>query len=79
MRGGSFSGRQMRSPLPVHRARPSESCTSGRQSVAVPLAVSENQYIDVAGAMPKRSMSLRRKMAVSMSITTPFVRCMTKR
>ena len=31
-RRGLFSGRQMRSPLPVHSARPSESWTSGRQS-----------------------------------------------
>ena len=41
----------------VHIERPSESCTSGRQSTAVGFFVSENQYIDVRGAMPKRAMS----------------------
>ena len=54
MCGGLLSGRQSRSPLPVHIARPSESWTSGRQSIAVSFLVSENQYIEVSGAMPKR-------------------------
>src|SRR3546814_5943769 len=47
VRGGLLSGRQMRSPSPFHIARPSESWTSGRQSTAVCLRVSENQNIDV--------------------------------
>ena len=54
MRGGLLSGRHRRSPLPDHIDRPSESCTSGRQSIAVCFLVSEYQYIDVSGAMPKR-------------------------
>ena len=54
IRGGSFNGRQSRSPLPDHISSPSESCTSGRQSIAVGFAVSEYQYIEVKGAMPKR-------------------------
>ena len=74
MRGGLLSGRQMRSPVPVHSASPSESCTSGRQSAALGLAVSENQYIEVSGARPSRAMSLRRNSACSISITTPLPR-----
>ena len=61
----------MRSPVPVHIASPSESCTSGRQSMAVGFSVSENQYIEVSGAMP----SARRRgagTAASMSIITPL-------
>ena len=54
IRGGLLSGRQSRSPLPDHISSPSESCTSGRQSMAVSFLVSEYQYIEVKGAMPKR-------------------------
>ena len=80
VRGGLLSGRQMRSPVPVHIARPSESCTSGRQSIAVGFAVSEYQYIEVSGAMPKRATSLRRKNRCSISITTACrCGCITKR
>jgi hypothetical protein len=57
IRGGLLSGRQMRSPAPVQSARPSESWISGRQSIAVGFAVSEYQYIEVRGAMPRRSTS----------------------
>ena len=77
--GGLLSGRQMRSPAPVHIARPSESCTSGRQSIAVAFIVSENQYIEVSGAMPKRDDVLCAvKMRASMSITTPLPRVIRK-
>src|SRR5260370_40799551 len=66
--GGLFNGRQMRSPAPVHRASPSESCTSGRQSTAVGLIVSENQYIELMGAIPQRLISVRRNHLLSTSI-----------
>ena len=68
MRGGLLSGRHSRSPLPVHIARPSESCTSGRQSIAVSFFVSEYQYIEVSGAMPKRETCARVNSVDSMSI-----------
>jgi hypothetical protein len=46
----------------------------GRQSTAVDLSVSENQYMDVSGAMPRRATSRRRKSAQSISISTaPFL------
>src|SRR5258707_14275685 len=67
---GLFNGRQMRSPAPVHRASPSESCTSGRQSTAVGLIVSENQDIELIGGIPKRLISLRRKTVAPTSIQT---------
>ena len=54
IRGGLLSGRQMRSPVPVHMARPSESWISGRQSMAVVFDFSEYQYMEVSGAMPRR-------------------------
>ena len=73
IRDGLFSGRQMCSPLPVQIARPSESWISGRQSTAVGFAVSEYQNIEVSGAMPSRSIGLRRNSAASMSMTTPLV------
>ena len=69
----------MRSPLPVHMARPSESWISGRQSMAVFLDFSEYQYIDVSGAMPSRLTSWRMKIVLSISMITDFARCMTKR
>ncbi len=57
---GLNSGRQMRSPPPVHIASPSLSWISGRQSVAVSGGrPSPYQYMLVSGAMPSRSMSLR--------------------
>src|SRR5260221_13466255 len=55
---GLFNGRQMRSPAPVHRASPSESCTSGRQSTAVGLDVLGNQYMQIIGAVPKGMVTL---------------------
>ena len=55
MCAGLLSGRQMCSPLPVHIARPSESWTSGRQSMPARFTVSEYQYIVVSGARPSRS------------------------
>src|SRR5260370_37025613 len=67
---GLFNGRQMRSPAPVHRASPSESCTSGRQSTAVGFIVSENQYIELMGAVPKRLISLRRNTVAPSSLQT---------
>ncbi len=79
VRGGLFSGRSARSPAPVQSARPSESWTSGRQSTAVALAFSEYQYIEVSGAMPSRSTSLRRWISLSISIVTPLPRCIRKR
>jgi hypothetical protein len=60
VRGGLLSGRQIRSPPPVHMASPSESWTSGRQSTAPGFAFSEYQYIEVSGAMPNRLTSRRR-------------------
>jgi hypothetical protein len=45
----------------------------------VSFLVSENQYIEVSGAMPKRVTWARVKSAASMSITTPLVRAMRKR
>ena len=79
MRGGLLSGRHRRSPLPDHIARPSKSWTSGRQSIAVSFLVSENQYIEVKGAMPKRVTWARVNIAASISITTPLARVMRKR
>ena len=76
---GLFSGRQMRSPAPFHIVSPSESCTSGRQSMAVGLTVSEYQYIDVSGASPSRATSLRRNSRASMSMITAASRFITKR
>jgi hypothetical protein len=50
----------MISPLPVCISRPSESCTSGRQSLARNrLIPSEYQSIEVSGAMPNRSTERR--------------------
>src|SRR5258708_17892877 len=69
---GLFNGRQMRSPAPVHRASPSESCTSGRQSTAVWFIFSENQYIQLIGAIPKRLISFRRNNLAPTSIQNPF-------
>ena len=69
----------MRSPLPFHIARPSESCTSGRQSTPAGLVVSEYQYIDVSGTSPSRAMSRRRNSVLSMSITTALPRRIVKR
>src|SRR3546814_3463654 len=51
---GLLSGRQSRSPAPVQSASPSESWTSGRQSTRYGRLPSENQYIDVSGARPRR-------------------------
>ena len=79
MRGGLLSGRHSRSPLPDHIDRPSESCTSGRQSIAVCFFVSEYQYIDVSGAMPKRETAARTNRVDSMSIVTPLPRLSAKR
>jgi len=79
MRGGLFSGRHSRSPLPDHIAKPSESWTSGRQSIAVSFLVSEYQYIEVSGAMPKRETWARVNRAVWMSITTPLARVIKNR
>ena len=45
---------------PIHMARPSESWTSGRQSIPVSFLVSENQYIVVNGARPNLATSARR-------------------
>ena len=79
MRGGLLSGRHSRSPLPDHIARPSESWTSGRQSIAVSFLVSENQYIEVSGAMPKRETWARVNIVAWMSITTPLARVIRNR
>ena len=79
IRGGLLSGRQMRSPLPVHSASPSESWISGRQSTAVAFAFSEYQYIEVRGAMPRRLTSWRMKTLLSMSMTIAAARCITNR
>jgi hypothetical protein len=78
-RGGLLRGRQMRSPAPVHSASPSESWISGRQSIAVLFAFSEYQYMEVSGAMPRRSMSSRRYSAFSTSMMTALARRMVKR
>ena len=58
---------------------PSESCTSGRQSIAVSFLVSENQYIEVSGAMPKRETAARVNSVASMSMMTPLPRCIRNR
>ena len=80
IRGGLLSGRQMRSPAPVHIARPSESWTSGRQSIAVGFAVSEYQYIEVSGAMPRRGDVLAQEERLSRRPSPPpRSRRMTKR
>ena len=57
--GGSISGRQMRSPLPVHSASPSLSWISGRQSGEQGCSFSPYQYMLVIGAMPNCAISLR--------------------
>ncbi|GBH11138.1 Multidrug efflux pump subunit AcrA [Pseudomonas syringae pv. actinidiae] len=77
--GGLFSGRHIRSPVPVQIASPSESWTSGRQSTAVFFTCSLNQYIELIGARPNLCTSLRMNSAASTSMTTPLPRCMTKR
>jgi hypothetical protein len=79
IRGGLLRGRQMRSPLPVHRAKPSESWISGRQSTAVVLAFSEYQYMEVRGAIPRRPTSWRRNTAASISMMTAAARFMSNR
>ena len=73
-RVGSLRGRKTRSPLPFQSAKPSESCTSGRQSTRYARSFSENQYMLVSGATPNCAMSLRVKSALSTSITTPLLR-----
>ena len=78
-RFGLFNGRHKRSPAPVHMLNPSESCTSGRQSIAVGFAVSENQNIEVSGATPKRVKAPRKCSEQSMSMTTPLPRVIRKR
>ena len=52
--GGDCSGRHSRSPLPDHIARPSEIMDLGARVDRGLFLVSENQYIEVSGAMPKR-------------------------
>ena len=79
IRGGLLSGRHSRSPLPDHISSPSESCTSGRQSIAVSFLVSENQYIEVSGAMPKRDTCARTNSDAWMSMMTPLPRVIRKR
>ena len=79
IRGGLLSARHSRSPLPDHISSPSESCTSGRQSIAVSFLVSEYQYIEVHGAMPKRDTCARTKSDDWMSMMTPLPRVIRKR
>ena len=72
-RGALLSGRQMRSPLPVQIASPSESWISGRQSAACVRLCSPYQNMLENGAMPRRLMSRRAKSSTSMSMTTRWM------
>ena len=69
IRGGLLSGRQMRSPVPLHMASPSELWISGRQSTTA-FDFSEYQYMEVSGAMPRRATSWRMKTVLSTSMIT---------
>ncbi len=78
--GGSISGRQMRSPLPVHSARPSLSWISGRQSAAYCAHFRRYQYMLVSGAMPSRAISVRKKqLRMAFSVIEPVVSLATNR
>ena len=78
--GGNHDARRIveRLPQPLAIARPHRKTvrimTSGRQSIAVTFLVSEYQYMDVSGAMPKRDTCARVNMVVWMSMTTPLPR-----